>query len=63
MKFAQKRVFQSKTGKNEHHHWISHIQINLRTKFHFTQAILSFGATFAQKWYFWSKTEKYVHHH
>ena len=39
-------------GKSEHHQWILHIWISLRTKFNFTQTIYNFRSKFTQKRYF-----------
>ena len=51
-------VFPVQNEKNEHRHWIPHIQISLNTKFQFKMTILIFWTKFAQKWYFQSKTKK-----
>ena len=51
-----RKIFLSKIRKSEHHHWISHIQISLGTKFQLK--LTTFLTRFAKKWIFWSKTEK-----
>ena len=53
-----KKIVPVKNWKSEHHHWIPHIQISLRTKFQLKLTILIFLTRFAQKGFFWSKTEK-----
>ena len=47
-----------KSRKSEHHDWILHIQISLRTKFNFKQTVLNLGTKFAQEGYFRTKMEK-----
>ena len=53
-----KKVSLVKNWKSEYHHWNSHIQIILGTKFPLKLTILIFLTRFAQKVFFWSKTEK-----
>ena len=55
-----KRVFPIKNRKSEHHDWILHVRIILRTKFQLKQTILIFRTKFAQKGYFHSKTKKWT---
>ena len=43
--------------KKWHHHWILHIQINLRTKFQLKLIISIYWTKFAQKGCFQPKTE------
>ena len=50
-----------KNGKDEHHHWILHVQISLASKFHFKRTILNFGTKFAPKKVFPIKNRKSVH--
>ena len=60
-KFAQKRCFRSKTKKSEHHHWILHIRVSLRTKFQLKLTILIFLLTkFDQKESFRSKKNSHL---
>ena len=46
--------------KNENHHQILHIRINLGSKFQLRQTILIYGTNFSKKWGFKEKpkTEK-----
>ena len=49
--------------KNEHDHWISHVQIKVGTKFQLKVTILNFWTKIGQKEYFHSKTKKNEQHH
>ena len=44
-----KKVFPVKHEKKKHHHWVSHIQISLGTKFQLKLIILSFGPNLPKK--------------
>ena len=57
---CQKRVFPIKNRKSEHHDWILHIRIIVRTKFQLKLIILIFRTKFALKGYFHSKTKKWT---
>ena len=48
----------SKTEKSRHHHWISHVQISLGTKFQLELTILISLTRFAQKGIFSQKQKK-----
>ena len=58
-KLTQKGYFRYEK-KNENHHQILHIRINLGSKFQLRQTILIYGTNFSKKWGFKEKpkTEK-----
>ena len=58
-----KKAFPLEIRKSVHHHWIPHTRLSLRTKFHFKQTILKFGAKFAQKRHFLPTNGKTKYHH
>ena len=53
-----KTVFPLENRKNEHHHWIMHIEISLSTIFQLKLIILIFWTKLNPKGYFWLKIEK-----
>ena len=53
-----KRLFPVKSGENEKHHWIQHVQTCLGTKFQLKLANSIFWTKFPQKEYFQSRMEK-----
>ena len=55
-----KKVFSVENGKSEHHHWISHIQISIGTKFQLQLTILD--QIYPER-VFLVKQRKSEHHH